>query len=87
MDAVVCSSRLYYLIKLCAARQAICLAFLTWVVSRPNSTTEQKFLEASLAYQAGKPMVSDEEYDQLKAQLRKKNSVVVQQVLAATLAA
>lgn len=44
------------------------------------STTEQKFLEASLAYQAGKPIVTDEQYDELKAKLRKKNSIVVQQV-------
>ena len=45
-----------------------------------GSTTEQKFLEASLAYQAGKSIVSDEEFDRLKAELRKKNSKVVQQV-------
>ena len=44
------------------------------------SSTEQRFLEASLAFQAGKPIVSDEEYDTLKDQLRKKNSKVVQQV-------
>jgi NAD-dependent DNA ligase len=40
-----------------------------------------------LAYQAGKPIVSDQEYDKLKAELRKKNSVVVQQVLTALTAA
>ena len=45
-----------------------------------GSTTEQKFLEASLAYQAGKSIVTDEEYDRLKSELRKKNSKVVQQV-------
>ncbi len=44
------------------------------------SSTEQRFLEASLAFQAGKSIVSDEEYDSLKDQLRKKNSKVVQQV-------
>ncbi len=44
------------------------------------SSTEQRFLEASLAFQAGKPIVSDEEYDVLKDSLRKKNSIVVQQV-------
>ncbi|CAL8460669.1 g199 [Coccomyxa elongata] len=43
------------------------------------SSTEQRFLEASLAFQAGKPIVSDEEYDALKDSLRKKNSKVVQQ--------
>ena len=44
------------------------------------STTEQRFLEASMAYQAGKPIVSDEEFDQLKRELRMKNSMVIQQV-------
>ena len=44
------------------------------------SVVEQRFLEATMAYQAGKPIVSDEEYDQLKRQLRNKNSMVVQQV-------
>ena len=44
------------------------------------STTEQRFLEATMAYQAGKPIVTDEEYDQLKRELRNKNSMVVQQV-------
>ncbi len=44
------------------------------------SSTEQRFLEASLAFQAGKPIVSDEQYDALKDSLRKKNSIVVQQV-------
>ncbi len=33
-----------------------------------------------MAYQAGKPIVTDEEYDQLKRELRNKNSMVVQQV-------
>ena len=44
------------------------------------STVEQKFMEATLAYQAGKPIVSDEEYDNLKRELRNKGSKVVQQV-------
>ena len=44
------------------------------------SSTEQRFLEASMAYQAGKSIVSDEEYDQLKRELRMKNSMVIQQV-------
>ena len=44
------------------------------------STVEQKFMEATLAYQAGKPIVSDEEYDNLRRELRNKNSKVVQQV-------
>ena len=33
-----------------------------------------------MAYQAGKPIVTDEEYDQLKRALRMKNSMVIQQV-------
>ena len=37
-------------------------------------------MEATLAYQAGKPIVSDEEYDNLRRELRNKNSKVVQQV-------
>lgn len=43
------------------------------------SGTEQRFMQASMAAAAGKPMMSDEEYDDLKAQLRNKNSRVVQQ--------
>ena len=39
-------------------------------------------MEASVAYARGKPILSDVEYDDLKAQLRKKNSKVVQQVIA-----
>lgn len=31
---------------------------------------EQKFLEASMAYVAGKPIMSDEEYDKLKLRLK-----------------
>ena len=37
-------------------------------------------MEASLAYQAGKPILSDTEFDELKGKLRKKNSKVVSQV-------
>ena len=37
-------------------------------------------MEATLAYQAGKPIVTDEEYDNLRRELRNKNSKVVQQV-------
>ena len=48
------------------------------------SSTEQRFMEASVAYARGKPILSDVEYDDLKAQLRKKNSKVVQQVIAGT---
>lgn len=43
------------------------------------SGTEQRFMQASMAAAAGNPMLSDEEYDELKAQLRNKNSRVVQQ--------
>ena len=31
---------------------------------------EQKFLEASMAYVAGKPILSDEDYDKLKIALK-----------------
>ena len=37
-------------------------------------------MEASLAYAAGKPFLSDEQFDELKRKLRKQNSRVVQQV-------
>lgn len=38
-------------------------------------------MEASKAYVAGKPFLSDEQFDDLKQQLRTKNSKVVSQVL------
>lgn len=37
-------------------------------------------MEGTMAFQAGKPIVTDERYDQLKRELRLKNSMVVQQV-------
>ena len=37
-------------------------------------------MQASMAAAANKPIISDEEYDELKAKLRTKNSKVVQQV-------
>lgn len=37
-------------------------------------------MEASLSFQAGKPILSDEEYDELKQKLQKKNSKVISQV-------
>lgn len=37
-------------------------------------------MEATMAYQTGKSIVTDEEFDQLKRELRNKNSMVVQQV-------
>lgn len=54
---------------------------LLWIscISLSCSGTEQRFMQASMAAAAGKPMLSDEEYDDLKAQLRNKNSRVVQQ--------
>ena len=39
-------------------------------------------MEVSLAYAAKKPIVTDEEYDQLKTELRDQNSKVTQQVCA-----
>ena len=48
------------------------------------SGTEQQFMQASMAAAANKPMMSDEEYDELKAKLRTKNSVVVQQASLAS---
>lgn len=40
------------------------------------SADEQKFMEASLAYQAGKPFLSDIEFDDLKVELKKQGSKV-----------
>ncbi len=42
-------------------------------------STEQRFMEASMAYSAKKPIMSDADYDDLKKKLRKQNSRVVQQ--------
>lgn len=35
-----------------------------------SGSDEQKFLEASMAYVAGKPLLSDAEFDQLKLRLK-----------------
>ena len=43
------------------------------------STDEQRFLEAQLAYNAGKPIMSDADFDGLKLRLRQANSVVTEQ--------
>lgn len=40
------------------------------------SSNEKRFLEASMAYNAGKPIMSNEEFDALRATLRRENSVV-----------
>eukprot|EP01024_Parvocaulis_polyphysoides_P017441 TRINITY_DN176_c1_g1_i1.p1 TRINITY_DN176_c1_g1~~TRINITY_DN176_c1_g1_i1.p1 ORF type:complete len:328 (+),score=33.80 TRINITY_DN176_c1_g1_i1:69-1052(+) len=43
------------------------------------SSKEQKFIEASVAYQSGKAIMTDEEYDQLKLQLKMEDSFVTLQ--------
>ena len=53
-------------------------------VSMACSGTESRFLQASMAAAVNKPIISDEEYDELKAKLRNKNSKVVQQVGASS---
>jgi hypothetical protein len=40
------------------------------------SSTEQRFLEAMMAYTKGKPILTDEEFDKLKGELRSQDSVV-----------
>lgn len=40
------------------------------------SEAEQKFLEASMAYNAGKPIMADADYDKLKKELKQQNSTV-----------
>lgn len=42
-------------------------------------SSEQKFLEAAIAYSKGKPIMADEDYDALKAELKAKSSVVAAQ--------
>ncbi|KAI3947959.1 hypothetical protein MKW92_035828 [Papaver armeniacum] len=41
------------------------------------SSSEQKFLEASMAYVSGKPIMTDKEYDELKLQLKIDGSEIV----------
>ncbi len=41
------------------------------------SSDEQKFLEASLAYVSGNPILSDEEFDKLKIKLKTEGSEIV----------
>ncbi len=58
--------------------QEHCSEFISEDVDR--SSTEQRFMEASKAYVAGKPFLSDDQFDDLKKQLRDKRSIVVAQV-------
>ncbi len=48
------------------------------------SSTESKFLQASKAFQVGKTIMPDDEYDQLKKELRKKGSKVTAQAMRAS---
>ena len=41
---------------------------------------EQRFLEACIGYTTGKPIMSDEEYDALKNELKQRGSIVSAQV-------
>lgn len=51
---------------------------LTWMGSKVVvlDSLEQKFLEATIAYTQGKPIMSDGDYDALKVELRGKGSIV-----------
>jgi len=42
-------------------------------------SAEQKFLEATMAYGRGTPIMSDDEYDELKASLKNSSSIVTAQ--------
>lgn len=44
--------------------------FKTHFVYSHAGSDEQKFLEASMAYVSGKPIMNDKEYDKLKMQLK-----------------
>ncbi|BAT06345.1 Os08g0526300 [Oryza sativa Japonica Group] len=43
------------------------------------SPDEQRLLEASMAYVAGNPIMTDAEFDELKLRLRKEGSEIVQE--------
>lgn len=43
-------------------------------------TAEQKFLEASLSYSTGNPLLTDKEYDELKKELKQQDSFVTSAV-------
>ena len=64
----------------CHAAVTACQGKMPSNVSMACSATESRFLQASMAAAVNKPIISDEEYDELKAKLRNKNSKVVQQV-------
>lgn len=42
------------------------------------SSAEQRFLEAMMSYGKGSPILSDDEFDELKGELKEQNSMVVQ---------
>lgn len=46
------------------------IEFKSHLVYSHAGSDEQKFLEASMAYVSGKPIMNDEEYDKLKLQLK-----------------
>jgi hypothetical protein len=54
---------------------------LTWAGSSVAvmDSNEQKFLEASMAFSQGKPILSDTEFDELKTKLKQSNSIVTAQ--------
>lgn len=41
------------------------------------SSDEQRFMEATISYNRGKPILSDEEYDELRVELKSQDSIVV----------
>lgn len=43
------------------------------------TSNEKRFLEATMAYNAGKPIMSNEEFDDLKLKLRQEGSIVTEQ--------
>ena len=51
-----------------------------WLVLCLCSTTESKFMQASKAFAAGKTILNDQEYDELKNELKAKGSKVTAQV-------
>lgn len=54
----------------------LCFGFLggkvpdLWLVLWNTGSDEQRFLEASMAYVSGNPILNDEEYDKLKLKLK-----------------
>ena len=73
-------SSLHCRLRCCMFAVRKCEAELSMCLIANDSKDEQRFMEASMAYSAGKKMMSDDDFDNLKKRLKRKNSKVVSQV-------